>query len=266
MFAPFLLFTVLSQADLHTLFSGLLVVSLIAAATTALVFAVVARLFWHRSASETLIGSLAASYVNGNNIGIPVGVYILGNGAYSAPIVLLQLMVFAPLALTILDVQARGKVSLWRVVVQPFTNPIIVGSTLGVLLAVLHVKLPDAAIEPFRLIAGASVPAMLLAFGMSLHGQRPLAAGSPRRDVLFAAALKIGFMPLVAWIVGDFLFHLRGQQLFAVVTLAALPTAQNVFNYAQRYQQGVIMSRDVVAVATLTCVPVLVLIAALLSP
>lgn len=263
--SPCLLFTVLADADVHVLFSSLLLVSLIAAAAAGLAFAVVARVFWKRALADTVIGSLASGYVNANNIGIPVALYVLGDPAYSAPVVLLQLLVFAPIALTILDVQARGRVSVGRVLLQPLTNPIIVGSLLGVLLAVFDVRLPDPVMEPFRLVGAAAVPVVLIGFGMSLHGQRPLAAGTARRDVLLASALKLAVMPLVAWLVGHFLFGLEGQQLFAVVVLAALPSAQNVFNYAQRYDRGTVLARDVVLITTVLSVPVLVLVAALLA-
>jgi hypothetical protein len=36
-------------------------------------------------------------------------------------------------------------------------------------------------------------------------------------------------MPTVAWAVGTFWFDLNSEALFAVVVLAALPTAQGVF-------------------------------------
>jgi predicted permease len=71
-------------------------------------------------------------------------------------------------------------------------------------------------------------------------------------------------MPVVAWLLGDLLFALNPEQLFAVVVLAALPTAQNVFVYAQRYERGVTMARDTVLITTIASVPVLVAAAALL--
>ena len=263
--APALLFTVLADADVHVLFSALLPVSLIAAVSVGLVFAVVARLVWRRPVSESVVGTLASGYVNANNIGIPVAVYVLGDPAYSAPVILLQLLVFAPLALTLLDIQDRGAVSVRRILAQPFTNPIIIASVLGVALAVSGVRLPDPVMEPFRLVGAAMVPVVLIGFGMSLHGQRPLAPGTARRDVLLASALKLAVMPLVAWAVGSFLFGLEGEKLFAVTVLAALPTAQNVFNYAQRYERGEILARDVVLITTLLSMPVLVIVAALLA-
>ena len=264
--APCLLFTVLADADVHVLFSSLLPVSLIAALAAGLTFAFIARLVWKRPVSETVVGSLASGYVNANNIGIPVAVYVLGDPAYSAPVILLQLLVFAPVALTLLDIQDRGAVSVRRILVQPFTNPIIIASVLGVLLAVLGIHLPVPVMEPFRLIGAAMVPIVLISFGMSLHGQRPLAPGTARRDVLLASALKLAVMPLVAWSVGHFLFGLESQKLFVVTVLAALPAAQNVFNYAQRYERGEILAREVVLITTLLSLPVLLLVAAFLAP
>ena len=264
--APALLFTVLADSDVHVLFSSLLPVSLIAALSVGIVFALVARLLWKRLVSETVVGTLAAGYTNANNIGIPVAVYVLGDPAFSAPVILLQLLVFAPVALTILDIQDRGAVSFRRILAQPFTNPIIIASFVGVLFAVLGVHLPDPVMEPFRLVGAAMVPVVLIVFGMSLHGQRPLAPGSQRRDVLLASALKLAVMPLVAWSVGHFVFGLTGQALFVVTVLAALPTGQNVFNYAQRYERGEIIARDVVLITTVLSVPALVIVALLLAP
>lgn len=264
--SPCLLFTVLADADIHVLFSSLLVVSLAAAVTSGLVFFVIARYVWGREISETVIGSLGSGYVNANNIGIPVAFFVLGNTAYAAPVVLLQLLVFAPIVLTTLDVQQNGGGSVWRIILRPFRNPIIVGSALGVVVSALQLTIPEEVMQPFRIIGAASVPVMLIAFGISLHGQRPLAANSSRRDVLLATSLKLVAMPLVAWLVGRFIFALEGLDLFAVVMLAALPAAQNVFNYAQRYERGVVMARDIVLITTLLSVPALLLVAALLAP
>jgi predicted permease len=53
--------------------------------------------------------------------------------------------------------------------------------------------------------------------------------------------------------------------LYAVVTLAALPTAQNVFNVALRYDASVILARDAVTVTTLGAAPLVFVVAALLG-
>jgi len=261
--APCLLFTVLADASVGDLFSPLLAVSAGAALLTFAVHALVARLAWRRGTSETVVGALSAGYVNANNIGIPVAVYVLGDPAYAAPVVLVQLLVFAPLGLAVLDAQARGRVSVGRLVTQPLRNPIIVGSALGLLVAVTGVAVPAPVMEPFRIVGAAAVPLMLIAYGISLHGQRVLQPGSDRRDVVLASTLKLVVMPCLAWAAGRAL-GLSAHELFVVVALASLPTAQNVFVYAQRYGRGEVLARDTIFVTTLGAAPVLVVVAALL--
>ncbi|WP_353807510.1 AEC family transporter [Agromyces sp. SYSU T00194] len=262
---PFLLFSVLSDADVGELFSVLLPVSAIAAVAMFVVFASVALLVWRRPVAQTVVGSLGSGYVNGNNIGIPISVYMLGDAAFSAPVVLLQLLLFMPAALSVLDVVVRGGASVWRTVLRALANPIIIGSLLGVLVSVTGVELPAIVTEPIALVGHAAVPIMLIAYGISLHGQRPLAPGSGRRDVLLASTLKLLVMPVVAWAVGRFAFGLDGHTLYAVTVLAALPSAQNVFTIAQRYDTAEIIARDTVLLTTVGAVPVLFVVSLLLG-
>lgn len=72
-------------------------------------------------------------------------------------------------------------------------------------------------------------------------------------------------MPVVAYAVGRWGFGMGGVPLLASTMCAALPTAQNVFVYAVRYKAAVPLARDAVASSTLLCIPVLVVIAGLLS-
>jgi predicted permease len=262
--SPLLLFTVLSGADVHTLFSALLPVSAIAGALMALLFAVLAWL-WRRPLAESVIGSLASGYVNANNMGIPIALYMLGDVAYAAPIVLLQLLVFTPIALAILDAKVTGSTSLPRILGQTFRNPIIIGSLAGLLVALAGITLPAVVHDPIASVGEAAIPLILISFGLSLAGQRMLSPGSGRKLVLVASVLKLIVMPVVAWLFGAFVFRLDPTALYVVVVLAALPTAQNVFNYAQRYDTGEILARDTVFVTTLGCVPVLLGIALLFS-
>jgi len=265
--SPCLLFTVLADADVHMLFSSLLAVSAIAAVISCLLFAGIALLVFRRRVPEAVIGSLASGYVNANNIGIPVAVYVLGDPAYSAPVILLQLLVLAPISLTILDVSTNGRGSLWRTLLRPFSNPLIIGSALGTVVAVTGLELPAPVMEPFRIIGAAAVPLVLIAFGMSLHGRkRGDGVGTSRRDVALATSIKLAVMPLIAWLFGALVFRLGDAELFAVVVLAGLPTAQNIFVYAQRYDRGIAVARDTVLLTTIGAVPVLVLVAAILAP
>ena len=264
--SPALLFTVLADSDVHLLFSSLLAVSAISATLACLLFLGIALLIFRRSLPEAVIGALSSGYVNANNIGIPVAVYVLGDTAYSAPVILFQLLVLAPIALTVLDISTNGRGSIGRTLLQPFRNPLIIGSALGAAVAITGLQIPDAVMEPFRIVGAAAVPLVLINFGMSLHGQRALAPGTQRRDVALASTIKLAIMPLIAYVLGAFVFAMDAQHLFVVVVLATLPTAQNIFVYAQRYDRGQVIARDTILISTVGAVPVLVGVAALLSP
>lgn len=262
--SPSLLFTILADAKVSDLFSPILAVSLLSAFSAFAVFAFFALVVWRRKLPEAVIGSLASGYVNANNIGIPVSLYVLGDASYSAPVILLQLLIVAPVALGILDISTGGGASFGRVITQPLRNPIIIGSTLGVIVSVTGITIPDAVMEPFRIIGAAAVPLMLISYGMSLHGARILKPGTGRKDVVLASALKLLLMPTMAWLLGHFVFHLQGHELFVAVALASLPTAQNVFNFAQRYGRGSIVARDTILITTVASMPVLVAASVLL--
>jgi predicted permease len=262
--SPFLLFSVLAHADAAMLFSALLPVSAIAAVAVIAVYALVARLMWRRTIGETVIGALSAGQVNSNNIGIPLSIYLLGSAAYPAPVLLMQLLVFTPISLTILDAITSDTISIRRTLTRTATNPIIIGSVLGTLVSVFDIPVPNIVMDPVQLIADAAVPVLLISYGISLYGQRVLGTRGYRRDVILASILKLIVMPLAAW-AAALAFGLPAAQVLIVVVLAALPTAQNVFNYSQRYDVAEPISRDTVFLTTIGCLPVLLLATVLLG-
>ncbi|MBD8139596.1 AEC family transporter [Frigoribacterium sp. CFBP 13605] len=262
---PCLLFSTISQADVHVLFSRLLVVSALASLLAAVLSVVVLTFVLRRSAAQTAIGTMGGAYVNANNIGLPVATYVLGSATFVAPVLLYQLLVLTPIVLAVMDTVTNRGSSLGRTIARPFTNPLLIGSALGVLVAVTGLEIPQAVREPFELVGGAAVPVVLLSFGMSLYGSKPFQAGQGRADIVVAVVLKLVVMPVAAWLLGAFVFDFDRDELFVAVVLAGLPSAQNVFNYAQRYQTGVVVARDTVLATTILSVPVLVLVAALLA-
>ncbi len=165
--APSLLFVVIATADTSVLFSPILVVAAISAVGVAGIYVLIARLAWKRTLGPLTIGALSSGYVNGNNIGLPVAVYLLGNAAYTAPIILLQLIVLAPTALVLLDAATHeGRRTVLGTILNSLKNPLIIASALGTVVAVTRFPVPAIVLEPFRLLGGASVPLMLTAFGL----------------------------------------------------------------------------------------------------
>ncbi|MFJ8536371.1 AEC family transporter [Streptomyces sp. NPDC093591] len=263
--SPALLFTTLAQTDLSVIFSSRLLVTALSTAAAAGVFVAVGVVRrW--GVGRTTIGALCSSYVNSGNLGIPIAVYVLGDASLVAPVLLFQLVGVTPIALTILDLSGEGeKGPLWRRLLTPLRNPIAVGSLAGVAVSAAGVKVPAPVLDPLTLIGGMSVPAVLLAFGISLCGSTMPGRGPDRQPVLLSVALKSVGQPAAAWALAAGVFGLRGAELLDVVVTSALPAAQNLFTYASSYGVGERLARDSILVSTVLSVPVLVVVAALLG-
>ena len=72
--------------------------------------------------------------------------------------------------------------------------------------------------------------------------------------------LKLLGMPLIAFGLAR-LFGLGADETYAAVVLCALPTAQNVYNYAATFCKGETVARDTIFVTTFASLPVLLVIA-----
>ncbi|GAB3276780.1 AEC family transporter [Sinomonas notoginsengisoli] len=268
--SPALLLETLANSDLSTVFSSHLLVITVSSTVIGIVSFAVFRWVRRREFSESLVASMSSSVANSANLGIPISVFVLGNASYVAPLLIFQLALFTPTYLLMLDgTTATAKPGAARVlqfVLPVVTNPNIVGSMVGLVLAMTKWHLPELVMQPIHLIGGAAIPAMLMAFGISLQGSRPLKADDGRRfDTLLASVLKLVAHPLIAYLFARFALGLEAHALFAAVVTAALPTAQNVYVAAQRYQRGIVVAKDTVLITTVVAVPAMAIMAALLA-
>ncbi|MEV2248277.1 AEC family transporter [Streptomyces sp. NPDC049970] len=262
---PALLFTTLAGADLSVILSERLLVTAASTAAAASVFITIGLLRGWGTGHIT-IGALCSSYVNAGNLGIPIAVYVLGDASLVAPILLFQQIIVTPLALTVLDLNRSGeRVPLRRRLTTPLRNPMAVGSLTGAAVAASGWTVPQPALEPLTLIGNMSVPAVLLAFGISLRGSGLPARGDNRPAIALSAALKTTAQPLVAWSLGAGVFHLHGAALLDVVVTSALPAAQNLYTYASQYKVAEQLARESILLSTAVSVPALITIAALLG-
>ena len=261
--SPALLLIVMAKAPVAQVFSLHLLVATVSAVLVMLIGWALARRRWHLGHSESLLAALTVGYVNSANLGIPIAVYVLGDATYAAPILLIQLLVFTPLAMVLLDADLPGAhPGVAARIRSLFANPITLGALAGLAVSLSGVRLPAVVTDPLGLVANLAIPCMLIAFGISLRlGQRP---GRGRRRLATLTALKLAVQPAVA-VALSLALGLRGHEVLASAVMAALPTAQNIFTYALRYDRGVDLTRDTILVTTLGSLPAVLVIALLLA-
>lgn len=266
--SPALLLTVMARTSLAQIWSANLATSAVSVVVVSAAYLLVARLRWRPGLGEAVVGSLCSSYVNAGNLGLPIALYVLGDISLIAPTLLLQLLVITPLALALLDADGRGdRPSLGAGLRSVVRTPVTIAALSGLLLSLVADHLPhellDTVMAPVTLVGNMAVPAMLIAFGISLRrGPKPGADGSAPH-VATVVGLKLGAQPLVAVLFGYAAVGLRGHALFAAAVTAALPTAQNVFVYASAHRRGTVLARDAIFVSTFLSVPVILVIALL---
>lgn len=274
---PALMFVLVSRADPGAVLGTYAPLALVVAAATGAAFAAVVGGLLRRPAGAVATGAMASSYVNAGNIGVPVALYAVGSTAPVVSVLLAQLLVVAPAYLAIFawcrhradrdaDHGADGEADgLGRMLGRALANPVTVSTAVGLLAALLSVELPEVLDVPLGMLADASVPLLLLLFGMSLRGRARGDGGGDRAAVAVGTALKVAVMPALAWAAGRFLFHLDGTDLLGVVIMAALPTAQNVFLFAGHFRLSTAVVRDVSLASLVLALPASVGIAVLLG-
>lgn len=265
--SPALLVETLARADLNTVFAQPLLVAASSAVITAAAFLLLTRLWLKRSVAESLLSAMSSSTANAANLGIPIAAYVLGDAALIAPVLVFQMAFYTPVYLMLLDGLTSGRrATPGRILLQVASNPMILGTAVGLVLSATGWQLPSLVSEPLHLIAGAAIPSILIAFGMSLGTTKPLSAADGRRpDILVATSFKLLLHPLVAYLLGHFALGMDGAALFAVVVAASLPTAQNVYVTSQRYQVGVVVAKDTVLLTTILAIPAMFVVAFLLG-
>ena len=213
-----------------------------------------------------------SAYVNAGNLGLPIAAYALGDAALIAPMLLAQLLILQPSGLAVLDaityVPSPG-ISRAPPAADPpqsaVRNPLAVGSLIGLVLALTGFKLPvdhQRASDSGRRHGCAihAVGVRHLAPAWSAARLRRTTDPNRRAGVDQAGRATDCGLPHRCVRVGP-----GRHDLLAVTVIAALPTAQNIFTFAMRYDRGVILARDMIFVATLLSVPVILIITWLLA-
>nr|WP_282440997.1 AEC family transporter [Corynebacterium antarcticum] len=263
---PALVFSRVAVADWATIIAPSSAVIVASALIVGVGTSCVARLIPGTSAPGAVIAGLSSSYCNAANLGLPLAVHVLGDAGAVVPLLLFQTGFYGPLALTLLESLTGGRgLSPRGLARTALANPVVVAALAGGVSNAVGWR-PAGPLEGVvSLLAGAAVPVALVTFGISLATVRMLDSTAVSRRTLGVAVVgKNVVHPVVACLLGVAV-GLDGAMLLTVTVLAALPTAQNVFVYADRYGVTTALARDAAVVSTVVSVPVILTVSALLG-
>lgn len=203
--------------------------------------------------------------VQGNTayFGVPVFIMLFGDAAPIFPVLLFQVCVLSLIVLAVMELgrterEAPVPVRLARAVWGSLTTPVVLACNAGILLNLVSVGVPAVLLDGLSFVGASAAPVALFALGLHLGGTGLSLRGTTWEEAGIIA-FKCAVFPLLAWAVCGGIFGVEGHWLTYLVLIAALPSPQNLFIFAQRYEIAVDMSASLVvksSVLALVLLPV----------
>ncbi|MFJ4653671.1 AEC family transporter [Nocardia sp. NPDC088792] len=248
----------LYAADLRRVFN---LAALGAYAATAVVsagvVAGVARLQGH-GRRETALRIMAACQVNTAYVAVPVFGLLFGDVTPIFPVILLQVCVLTTIVIAVMEsvpgdgshdapsTRAGVPGGVWAAL----TTPLVLACWVGIAANVAEIPAPHWILDSLSMAGSAASPVALFALGLHLGGAGLRLRGAGR-DEYWLIGFKCLAFPLLAFAIAHWGFRLTGPWLAYMVILAAMPSPQNLFIFAQTYDTEVDLAASAVVKSTI---------------
>ncbi len=199
--------------------------------------------------AETSGLTLALTFMNAVNYGLPVNLFAFGQDGFDRAAVFAVFETTLTFSLAVF-VAARGTMP-WRQALLPLIKmPVLWAAALGITLRALGVELPLPLQRAVTILSGAAVPVVILLLGMQIAGLRPQRIG---RSVVVAMVGRLGLAPAIGLLL---VALLSPDPLTAKVLVleAAMPTSVNVTLLATEFDAAPELVATVALLTTLASI------------
>ena len=188
--------------------------------------------------------AVAVAIGNNGNMGLPIGLFALGQQGLDQSVLIFVLSVIMTFVLAPLLFGAHEG---WRAAIRGMLRlPTLWALALGGGIRLAGIEVPTGIGRGIELLAAATLPMILLTLGIQLGS-----TGRVRltRPVVISALLRVAVLPTIALPLG-YALGLRETPLQAFVLSAAMPTAVNAYILASEYDGDVTFVALTVTVTT----------------
>lgn len=237
--APAVSFVNIITSDLESIFNLRFALALIVFELTAFfLLALFYRTVFHDKGAKMIAHSFCSFYGNISYVGIPVFLTLFNNIIPNIITIMVHGILTMPLVIFLLDYfsgSESGK-GISHALISAAKNPNIFLPVIGALLLVFKIPVPSVILDTADLLGKPTTTAGMFALGLTCAQSQSLTA-SPKvlLKALFSAIVKLTVCPVIAWFVGKYIFMLDPWWLNALVIMAMLPAALNVYILSQRY-------------------------------
>ncbi|MDD5660147.1 MAG: AEC family transporter, partial [Actinomycetota bacterium] len=169
-------------------------------------------------------------------VGIPIVIAAFGDIAAAKSSIIIGFMtpvniIFAIIFLKILGGEEKKK-SYGKLFIDFIKDPLLITSILGILVSYFRISIPKPVMDLLSIMAGLAVPLALLTIGASFqvsHFRQNL------RYLISASALKLIVEPIIAFLIGNYVFNIGAIDTTVTVILFAMPLAVAAYIMGKEY-------------------------------
>ena len=235
---PCLLFRAISTLDLGQSFDLALLSSFYLGALGGFsVGFLAARFLFGRSLEDSVAIGFCCLFSNSLLLGLPITERAYGAGALEAnyAIIAIHSPFCYAVGITAMEIVRNRSGSISRLPAKVlrgmFQNALIIGITLGFIVNLGHLPLPNVLTDAVDLMVRAALPAALFGLGGVLYRYRP--AGD-MRVILFVVAVSLLLHPAIVWVMAD-VNALSIDATRSAMLTAAMAPGVNTYVFANMY-------------------------------
>ncbi len=253
---PCLLFLAIARLDIAQTFDPALLGSFYAGALIGFLVGLTgARFLFGRNLEDSVAIGFCGLFSNSLLLGLPITERAFGSDALQPNFAIIS--IHAPLCyavgITAMELARARGASLrslpGKVLGAMFSNALIIGISLGLIVNLTGLPLPSVLTDALDLVARAALPAALFGLGGVLY--RYELAGD-LRIVGFIVVISLILHPVVVWIMGSVTGLAPGPFRSAVITAATAPGV-NAYLFASMYGRAQRVAASAVLIGTIAC-------------
>lgn len=250
---PCLLFLAISTLDLQQNFDVSLLFSFYTGALAGFFAGFIgARLIFKRDWEDCVVFGFCGLFSNSLLLGLPITERAYGPDALKANYAIIA--IHSPfcygVGITAMEIARNwgGSVAalLRKVLTAMFSNALIIGISLGFIVNLGGVPVPNVLNDALGLIARAALPAALFGLGGVLYRYRP---EGDMRAILFVVSISLVLHPVIVWMLAD-LTDLSVSATRSAILTSAMAPGINAYVFANMYGRAKRVAASAVLIGT----------------
>jgi len=255
---PCFLFTATLQHDLAALLHIQYIISYLL--TFLVVMAVVLLLFYSTNTASVLcIKILASGYVNTAIYALPIITFLLKDPTAGVLGNLVQIIIIQSVFIVTLNFIHHKEKSTIKKLISIVSTPMIAMPLIGLLCNYWQINLPSIIIQAVQNVGNGASSIALFTFGLTL-GSIKINKEIFDKKLVLIIVIKNIMHPLIAFCIGNYLLHLEGYWLNALVIAASAPTGFIIYLIAKQFCIETVLIKRVVAISSMSSLVSLVVI------